>query len=81
MHDVDKIAKWWTCEKCNAQVAVSAVVFFPLNANPIRSRMAVFDGSLGEVWKTALLVGSDGLAMREPNYCPNCGARVIEEEL
>lgn len=79
MRGTDNSAKWWICEKCNAQIAVSAVVYTPLDTQTSVSRRAVFEDCMGEVWKTALLVGSNGIAMREPNYCPNCGAKVVHD--
>lgn len=70
-----KRPEWWTCGKCHAQVAVSAVVYLPLPSGALPHRRAVFEGEPGEVWRTALMVDGDGSAMSGPRYCPNCGER------
>lgn len=77
MPDVANYPKWWICGKCYAQVAVLAVVYTPFPSGALPYRRGVFEGKPGELWKTALLVNEVGLAMNEPNYCPNCGAKAV----
>ena len=75
----DNCTKYWTCKKCNCQLAISAVVYVPLITQTSPSRKAIFENIMGEVWKTALLVSGDGIAMNNPRYCPNCGEKVVEQ--
>ena len=77
MADQTNRTVWWICDRCNAQVAISAIVYSPLDTTIIRSRAAMYGGQNGELWATSLLVGSDGLSMKKPNYCPCCGAEVV----
>ena len=71
-------AVWWTCDKCNAQVAISAAVFTPIEPPVTQSRRAFYEWQPGEVWGTHLLIDGKGLAMRRPKYCPHCGVEIIE---
>ena len=80
MADQTNRTVWWTCDRCNAQVAVSALVFMPLGDPIINHRRFYFKSLQGEVWQTALLVSGDGLAMEKPMYCLYCGTKLEEDE-
>ena len=71
---------WWTCYRCNAHVAISAVVFVPIEPPITHSRRAFYKYQPGEVWKTHLLVSGDGLAMYKPKYCPCCGVETVSND-
>lgn len=63
-HDVTPWGDFFTCSECNGQVMLRPDVRWPED---------------GKILRTPTLIDGEGLGMRAPRFCPNCGAKVVDK--
>lgn len=63
-HDVTPWGDFFTCSECNGQVMLRPDVRWPDD---------------GKILRTPTLIDGEGLGMRYPRFCSNCGAKVVDE--
>lgn len=63
-HDVTPWGDFFTCSECNGQIMLRPDVRWPDD---------------GKILRTPTLIDGEGLGMRYPRFCPNCGAKVMDE--